>query len=107
MIILILIIIIPLISSFLLIREKIEISNKVRDYLTINIWNNLEYFSISGVEVSSIKEDKISLKSTIKIPDSINLSIILSKVNWELSKEFWKTVEIDLEIIRVVSLISN
>ena len=107
MLILILIIIIPLISSFLLIREKIEISTKVKNYLTTTIWSELEYFSISDIEVKSIKNNKITLKSTIKLPENTDLSLIWSKINWELSKEFWKIIEIDLEIIRVISLVSN
>ena len=107
MIVLIIIIIIPLVSSFLAIREKSQISTMVKDYLTITLWEELEYFSISDIEVRSINADKINLKSTIKIPENIDLSVILSKINWDLSEKYWKIIEIDLEIIRVVRITSN
>jgi len=103
----IIIILIPLVWSYNLIREEIKIKNNVSFYLTNIISTELDSFSISDIEVKNITKDNISLKSTIKLPENTDLSSILSKINWELSSKFWKTVEIDLEIIRVVSIISD
>ena len=103
----IIIILIPLVWSYNLIREEIKIKNNVSFYLTNIISTELDSFSISDIEVKNITKDNISLKTTVKLPENTDLSSILSKINWELSSKFWKTVEIDLEIIRVVSIISE
>ena len=103
----IIVILIPLVSSFNVIRDEVEIKKNVSNYLTSIISTELNSFSISDIDVKNITKDKIILKTTIKLPENTDLSSILSKINWELSSKFWKTVEIDLEIIRVVSIISE
>ena len=103
----IIIILIPLVSSFITIREEAELSKNIKNYLTTTIWTELTNFSISNIEIESIKKDKISLKTIIKLPENVDLSSVLEKVNGELSSEYWKVVEIDLEVIRVVSIISE
>jgi hypothetical protein len=39
------------------------------------------------MEVNNIKENKVSLKTTIKIPENVDIYSILKNINSELSKE--------------------
>jgi len=103
----IIIILIPLISTFLTIREEVKITNDIKIYLTDTIWSKINHFSISNIDVKSIKKDKIVVDTVIKLPENTDLTSILKNINWDLSDKVWKTVEIDLEVIRVVSIISK
>ena len=103
----IIIILIPLISTFLTIKEQVRITNDIKIYLNNIIWSKINHFSISNIDVKSIKKDKIIVDTIVKLPENTDLTSILKKINWDLSDKFWKTVEIDLEVIRVVSIISK
>lgn len=103
----IIIIMIPLVSSFLKIREEINLSKDINNYLNIIIWLELDNYTIYNIKIKSIKNDKISLESTIKLPEDIDLKPILKKLNRGLSEKYSKIVEIDLEVIRVVSIVSG
>lgn len=103
----IIIILIPLISSFITIREETKISNEIRTFLTEEISSEIKHFSISDIKIESIKSDLIVVKTTIKLPENTDLTAVLEKVNSDLSYKFWKTVEIDLELIRVISIVSK
>jgi len=103
----IVIIVIPLVSTFMSIREEIKVSNEIKDYLNVTIWSEIDHFTISNIDVVSIKSDFISVKTTIKLPENTDLTSILEDINSHLSDKIGKTVEIDLELIRVVSIISK
>jgi uncharacterized hydrophobic protein (TIGR00271 family) len=103
----IIIISIPLVSSFIKIKENIKTSNDIKNYLNIIIWEVIDDFSISNIKIHSIKKDKISIDSTVKISEWVDIKPVLEKINWELSKKYWKTIEIDLEVIRVIKIISE
>ncbi len=102
-----LIIIIPLVSSFSAIKQTISIKKQVNNYLTTSIWSEISSFSITNIEVKALKKDLIKVESRIKIPENVDLSEILTKIDSELSQKLWKTVELDLEIIRVVNIVSE
>lgn len=101
------IIIIPLISSFLSIKNELEIKQTVWEYLLDNIWNNLEYFEISELEVNTKNNDLIILDSTIKIYEQEDILDAIKNINWELSSIIWKNIEINFEIIRILNIKSN
>jgi len=103
----IVIILIPLISTFVAIREEVRISWEIKDYLTTTIWSEIKHFSIASIEISSLKKDRVIVKTTITLPENRDLTKILEEINSDLSKTIWKTVEIDLEIIRVISITSK
>ncbi len=103
----IVIILIPLISTFVAIREEVRISWEIKDYLTTTIWSEIKHFSIASIEISSLKKDRVVVKTTITLPENRDLTKILEEINSDLSKTIWKTVEIDLEIIRVISITSK
>lgn len=103
----IIIILIPLVSTFVTIREEIKISDDIKDYLTNTIWSEINHFSISNIDITSIRNDRIIVKTTIKLPENTDLTSILEKINSDLSNKFWKVVEIDLELIRVISIVSK
>ena len=103
----IVIILIPLISTFINIREQHKISDEIRTILLTEISSEVSHFSISNIKIISIKKDKILVKTTVKIPENTDLTSILEKMNTDLSKQLGKTVEIDLEIIRVISITSR
>ncbi len=103
----IIIILIPLVSTFITIRNENKISDEIRWILTYEIWLETQNFNISNIDIRSIKEDKIIVDAIIKIPEHTNLISILDKINSELSYKFWKTVEIDLEINRVIIITSD
>ena len=79
----------------------------MENYLNIIIWEVIDDFSISNIKIHSIKKDKISIDSTVKISEWVDIKPVLEKINWELSKKYWKTIEIDLEVIRVIKIISE
>ncbi len=106
-IILIIIILIPLISTFIAIREENKVSDEIRWILTYEIWTEIKNFTISNIDIKSIKNDMIIVNAIVKIPEKADLTSILNKMDSELSYKFWKTVEIDLEIIRVISIVSK
>lgn len=102
--VLIIIIIVPLVSSFMLIREEVKIRNTFREYFTNSISTELNNFVISEIDVKSIKKDDIIIKSVIKIPENEDISLIIEQINEDLSWIYWKNVELDLEIVRVVNI---
>jgi len=101
------IILIPLVSSFMTIRENIKIRKDINNYLTNSIEEKVKSFTITSIEVINSSKNKIKVNSTIKIPENIDLSLILWEVNWWLSEKLWKIVELELEIIRVVKIVSE
>jgi len=103
----IIIILIPLVSTFLTIREKVKITNEIQIYLSDTIWSKIKHFSISKIYVKSIKKNKIVVDTVIKLPENTDLTSILEHINWDLSNKFWKAVDIDFELIRVISLTSK
>jgi hypothetical protein len=84
----IIIILIPLISSFITIREETKISNEIRTFLTEEISSEIKHFSISDIKIESIKSDIIVVKTTIKLPENTDLTAVLEKVNSDLSYKF-------------------
>ena len=105
-VVLIIIILIPLISTFITIREENRISDEINWILLYEIWTEIENFTISKIDIRSIKDDKIVVDATVKVPEHTDLTSILAKINSELSYKFWRTVEIDLEINRVIIITS-
>ena len=103
----IIIITIPLVSSFLQIREEITLKKDIQNYLETNIWLYIDSFDIQDVDIKGIKKDKIYVESVIKLPENVDLDPVLEKINGELSSKYWKTVEVDLEVIRVVKIVSE
>ena len=102
-----LVILIPLISTFLNIREKIYISHSATYYIQSVLQTEVQNFSISQVEVKHIDRDVIYLESSIKVPDNLELEGILKKINGSLSEKLWKRVEIDIEVRRFLHFVSE
>lgn len=100
----IIIILVPLISSFLNIREELEIKNKVEKYLYYKISPQVNNFAIEKIQVDFIDENKIKIDSTIKIPESYDIKSNILDINTWLQNSFSKKVELDLEIVRSISV---
>jgi uncharacterized membrane protein len=105
-IVLIIIILIPLVSTFITIREENRISDEIKSILSYEIWTEVKNFTISKIDIKSIKNDKIVVDAIVKVPEYTDLTKVLAKINSELSYRFWKIVEIDLEINRVIIITS-
>ena len=103
----IIIILIPLASTFISIKEENRISKEINNYLYTTIWSEINHFSISKIDIISLKSDRVSVKTTITLPENTDLTKVLEEINMDLSKTVWKTVDIDLEIIRVISITSK
>ncbi len=104
----ILIISIPLIHSLILIKEKINITKESSSYLSTILKQKTSDFTIDKLEVKSLNDKKISLYAVIKIPEWLNFYDTFKKqLDFELSKKFWRKVELEVELIRVANIISN
>ena len=107
MLVWIIIILIPLISSFLSIKNELKIQEIVRTCLTLELSANLSYFNISDLNIVNISKDSITLDSTIKILENADITKTLENINFELSKELNKEVETNFEIIRMFNINSE
>lgn len=98
---------IPLIGSLLSIKQKSIIENKSITYLQSILKQETLDFSISSLEVVSIKNNQIKLLSTIKIPEGLSFyDTFKRQLDQGLSKELWKNVELDIELIRTANIVS-
>ncbi|MBT3727196.1 hypothetical protein HOG21_06070 [bacterium] len=59
------------------IRENIKIRKDINNYLTNSIEEKVKSFTITSIEVINSSKNKIKVNSTIKIPENIDLSLIL------------------------------
>lgn len=103
----IIIILIPLISTFITIREEAKIKGEINVYLTQIIWSEIKHFSIENIDIKNMKKDSVVINATITLPENKDLTSVLEKINSDLSKKVGKRVDLDLELIRVISIISK
>jgi hypothetical protein len=54
-----------------------------------------------------MKKDSVVINATITLPENKDLTSVLEKINSDLSKKVGKRVDLDLELIRVISIISK
>ncbi len=102
---LVIIILIPLFISFNSIKSNNQISTKTNLYLENIIWNDLDSYEVSNINILENKADLLHLKVVLKVPEWYDMTKILDNIYWTISKEFWKEVNIDLEIIRTFSMV--
>lgn len=99
---------IPLIWSLISINEKYIIQNKSNIYLTNIFEKEIWEFYIDKLDVLSVDDSKIKIFSIIKIPEWLNFyDTLKNKLDSELSKELWKKVEFNIELIRIANIISE
>lgn len=104
----IIIISIPLIHSLILIKEKVNISKESNLYLSTILKQKTSDFTIDKLEVKSFNDKKIVLYAVIKIPEWLNFYNTFKKqLDFELSKKFWRKVDLEVELIRVANIISD
>ncbi len=102
---LVIIILIPLFISFNSIKSNNQISDKTNLYLETVIWKDLDTYEISNVNIIKNNVEWLHLKVVLKVPEWYDMTKILDNIYWTISKEFWKEVNIDLEIIRTFSMV--
>lgn len=99
---------IPLFQSLVMIREKSEIRKDAKIYLENILKKENSQISISNLDVDSIKEDSVSIISTIKLPEWINFYDTFKKqLDFELTKKLWKNVELNIDLIRTANIMSS
>ncbi len=104
----IIIISIPLIHSLILIKQKVNISKESNLYLSTILKQKTSDFTIDKLEVKSFNDQKIVLYAVIKIPEWLNFYNTFKKqLDFELSKKFWRKVELEVELIRVANIVSD
>ena len=85
MIITIIVLIIPLFSSFLIIKDKLITKTIVREYLIDVFSDEFDYFNIADIEIEKINSSNVKLKSTIKLLENTDLTNVLKKIDNDLS----------------------
>lgn len=104
----ILIVSIPLIGSLFSIKQKINIQHNSIVYLQNIIKQKTLNFSIDKLEVKKITSKKIEIFAEIKIPEGLNFYDTFKKqLDLELSKKFWKDVDLEIELIRTANITSS
>ena len=107
MIVVVLIISVPLVSSLLIIKEKREIETLSKVYLENMLSQETGDFSISSLELISLSSEHVKLSSSIKVPEGLDFYDTFKKqLDFELSKQLSRDVEIDIELIRTANIIS-
>jgi uncharacterized membrane protein len=100
-------IIVPLVFSFVEVKENNEISNQTKIYLENIIWEDITFCTVSDVNVIKNTKDEIYLSAILKIPEWYDVNDIY-KVIWQtLDEEFDKKAVLDLEIIRITTIKTN
>jgi hypothetical protein len=107
-IITIILISIPLIHSLYTLKEKIKISNQTNLYLQEILRTKTNDFKIKNLEVLKITTKKITINTTISIPENLEFYYTFkNKLINDLSKKFNRDVEINIELIRTANFISE
>lgn len=107
-IITIIIISVPLIHSLLNIKEKIKINKQTTYYLENILKQKSKNSQIKELVVEKITDNNIKINSVISIPEWLDFYDNFKKqLDSELTKKFWKNVELNIELIRTANILSE
>lgn len=108
-IVLILVIIsIPLFQSLVSMKQKSSIIKISQTYLENILKQKDSSISVSSISIESISWDNLTLDATIKLPEWIDFyDTFKEQLDFELSKKLWKTVDLNVELIRIANLVSS
>lgn len=99
---------IPLFSSLFTINQRSMIEDKSHNYLQVLLSKESSNISIDSIGIAYLTSDTVELDIVIKIPEGINFYDTFKKqIENELSQELWKTTNLDIQLIRVASIISQ
>jgi uncharacterized membrane protein len=101
---LVIIILIPLFTAFNSIKDDNKISSSVDLYLNEVISKDLDFYEISEIDVVEKDKESINIKVILKVPEWFDMTKTLDNIYWTIAKEFWKNVNLDLEIIRTFNI---
>ncbi len=99
---------IPLITSLLIIKEKINISKETNSYLQNILKEKTNNYKIKELEIEKITKSTITINSTISIPEWLDFYDTFKSrlTNW-LKEKFNKDVELNIELIRTANILSS
>ncbi len=107
-IITIIIISVPLIHSLINIKQKVEISKKTRIYLESVLEQKSKNTKVKELIVDRLNDKTIKISSIISIPEWLDFyDNFKRQLEYELTKNLWKNVELNIELIRTANILSN
>ena len=99
---------IPLVWSLISINQRYVVAVKSESYLENIFHQETSNFTIDKLEIVWLSKNKVSLQAVIKIPEWLNFyNTFKQQIETELSQQLWKNIEIDIQLIRVASIVSK
>ncbi len=99
---------IPLFHSLILIKQKIQIRQQLKDIVVSVLQDKVPSFKIEDLHVKNIEDGRLDFYLSLKIPENVNFyKEVKDDLENSLKLYFNKDVSLDIDLIRTANIVSK